>query len=688
MKLKESSQFIPLRNGMTRAQSKAPLEVGWQHKSTLTWDKTGTFPNVGLRLDNLVAIDFDDVTNEQQEIIIHEALKYKSIIHLTGDKANEAEPYPKKGVQLLFKLPTKESDLKFKGNNLPLLFGLSADIKATNKGQVVIKLSNYEGDRTENSWLINESRDFSLYDLDELPTIFQPLTKQQPPENKLVWSEGVRNQTWMLFTRFLTKGFEKITEEDTLKYCNNVQTRLHIINDDYKKIVPDWFKKAIALGRFEGEDRLFWRTEVGTLIPYRLVDSIINFLKIKRYNEKLYVKNENNVYITQSNNGTLRTSLYDIDTKLTAIEVESVVKKLQYYAPVGELHYNWKYNVYTPTKVIDVKKNEMRDIGEDEFYLHSFKYEYKINAYDEGVDKFLDQISSNNEDNLIGEVKNRPAVKIDIIQALAVGIVPESFRKLFMFHGSGNNGKGTLFKMFRSLFASESTSAVALEKLIDDQFMTHMMKDVLVNVSDELSVQYFKEFGIIKSLISNDEIHGRVMHGIGGSFVPHVTLYLQGNMIPSTKEKTDAINNRLVFIPMNFKAAAGGSIGAFAQKYLTQSAQEYLFRLLIDRLRYNIMIDKLEYSKESEYAHRNFTSANDPMHDWINKQGIDYFIDQSRHTGKMFDDYVVGGDGSITTQRHLTSKIKTHFNLKSKINGWVDPTDKKIKRTTLVVNTY
>lgn len=694
MRLKESKLFIPLKAGSTRQDSKVPLENGWQTKPPYTWQDVQLHTNVGMRLDNLVAVDFDDINDVEETKIIAEANKYKCIIHKTGDKPNEANPKPKKGLQLIFKYPDKKvsqvsqgTPLTLKniyvGSNMPLLFGLSADIKAGHKSQIVIRLMNYDGDRSLNSQELN-LRDYSLNDLDDLPQIFYPLTRQQSPENKLNWGEGSRNDMWMKFTRYLTNAYDRITEIECINICAKVEATHEVGNNDYKNIIPDWYRKARKIGKFEDDEKLFWRTQNGGLIEDRLVDSCIEQMRVKRYNNKLYVKREHErLYITESDNSTIKTRLYDLDYQLTATNVDNVVRKLTHYAPVGELEKDWMYLIYTPSEVINVKSKERRSIKEDEFYIHSYNTEYNEKVYDEGVDKFLNDISSNSnidKNTLIP----RKEVREDILQALAVGMIPESFRKLFMFYGKGSNGKGTLFKMYNGLFSSKSVRHIALEKIIDDQFMAHMMKDVLVNISDELSVQFFKEFGTIKSLISNDEIHGRGMHEVGESFIPHVTLYLQGNMIPRTKEKTNAINNRLVFIPMDFVAQTQGSVINFAAQYLTTTAQEYLFKLLIEKLMEVVSKNELVFSDPSKELHKLFTQSNDPVEKWLEEMGISYFIDQNRHVGMFFEDYQLYPDKTLITQRVLTGKIKEYYNLKSKVNGYKDPLSGQFNKTTLV----
>lgn len=669
MKLKEAKLFIALRNGADRQSSKAPLEVGWQNKPTKHWHDLATYPNIGMRLDGLVAVDFDDCTQPTIDKIIEAAKEYKCIVHLTGDPAKT-----KKGVQLIFREPNNQkiAEKLQQGNNLPLLFGLSADIKAGNKGQIVIKLANYDGDRTANSWILNAHNDYSVDDLDTLPKLFMPLAKQQTPDRKIQWENGTRNGTWMLYTRFLTQRFDKITEAEALEHCKAVYDRFQVGNDDYKTIVPDWFKKARLTGKWEDTNKLYWRTNEGNLIPDRLVDSAIANLFIRRYNGKLYVKDHaNSCFITESDNGMIRTSLYDLDTKLTATDVENAIKKLLYYAPEGELNKDWKYIIYTPTKKINVKDNTIAEIPEDEFYLHAFNKEYNPQAYDKRLDEFLNEISL-----------DRTEVRKDIIQALAVGTIPESYRKLFMFYGSGSNGKGTLFKMFSNLFASKSIKHIALEKLIEDQFMAAMMKDTIVNISDELSQQYFKEFGMIKSLISNDEIHGRAMHQVGDSFIPHVTLYLQGNMIPMTKEKTDAINNRLVFIPMDFTPNKQTAVSSFSQQFLTDSAQEYLFKLLIEEIVYILQNGNLTHSKESIALHKSFAKSNDPVAAWMEAKGKVYFLRQDINTAIIHAEYMATPDSMEISQRQLTTKIKTHFGLDTKTNGYKNPTTGEWKGTT------
>ncbi len=399
---KNEKKYLRFRVANNRQDSKAPIDF----TDVKTLDELNNHPNVGVRLDDLVLVDFDNITIDEANAVIKEAQKYNTIIHLTDNniinsKLSSIEPKKPAntyGVHVFF---SNKKAPNFKGNDIPLTMGINADIKTGNRSVAVVKLASYEGDRIANSEQFNIKNNFSFADLDELPIAFQGLAKQNSV--KLDWEKGNRNGMWMNYTRLITNAFPEYEEDKIIDLCKEVHDRFNVGNDDYKAIVPDWLKKCAKLGRFEDTNKVYWRSNTGGLIPHKLAHSISAKLNIKSYNDKLYFKPADKTHFIINDNE-LKRHMYMEDGKLTDTDVSNAIKKLYNYAPKGELAENNEHLIYTPTQVLDVKNMTAKQISEDDFYLHSFNVEYNPNAYDKKLDEFLNTISL-----------NRPGVRDDII---------------------------------------------------------------------------------------------------------------------------------------------------------------------------------------------------------------------------------------------------------------------------------
>lgn len=175
-----SKQYIKLaNNAFNRNGCKRPKNFN----DVYTFQDLHNEPNIGLRLDDLVLIDFDNITKVQANAVITEAQQHNCIIHIiSNDEVNlKLQPEDKRkdpnkwGVHLFFSM--KESNKLKTGNSIPLVFGLNADIKKGNKSFAVVKLSDFEGCRITKSLNYNEAKNLSFESLDQIPPIFYSIGK-------------------------------------------------------------------------------------------------------------------------------------------------------------------------------------------------------------------------------------------------------------------------------------------------------------------------------------------------------------------------------------------------------------------------------------------------------------------------------------------------------------------------------
>ena len=96
-----------------------------------------------------------------------------------------------------------------------------------------------------------------------------------------------------------------------------------------------------------------------------------------------------------------------------------------------------------------------------------------------------------------------------IVQEIAGYLLTSSSRlqRAFLIIGKRRTGKSTLIKVLTALLGKENVSNVSLDRL-GDRFQTAAIDGKLANFSTELNVKTFVQDGILKAIITGDDVMG------------------------------------------------------------------------------------------------------------------------------------------------------------------------------------
>lgn len=80
------------------------------------------------------------------------------------------------------------------------------------------------------------------------------------------------------------------------------------------------------------------------------------------------------------------------------------------------------------------------------------------------------------------------------------------FQRMFLFHGEGGNGKGTLMRVLEHMLGEENISSLSLHQMAEDKFAVAALHGKIANFSGDISSRYVSDPEVVKQLTGGDLI--------------------------------------------------------------------------------------------------------------------------------------------------------------------------------------
>jgi P4 family phage/plasmid primase-like protien len=115
------------------------------------------------------------------------------------------------------------------------------------------------------------------------------------------------------------------------------------------------------------------------------------------------------------------------------------------------------------------------------------------------------------------------------------------FKKMFIFEGPNDTGKGAVASLLEALLGENNYSALSLDAIQDDKYEKKKLKGMYANISGELASKFIKDTSLIKELLGSDSISVREMYSQKNvKFRNHAKLIFLANQIPATYDTDEA----------------------------------------------------------------------------------------------------------------------------------------------------
>lgn len=196
-------------------------------------------------------------------------------------------------------------------------------------------------------------------------------------------------------------------------------------------------------------------------------------------------------------------------------------------------------------ELVSMLKDEVipntRTIFTDIYYPYKIMSLEEFTNFDGRAKQFMDEISCNNQ-----EILNI------IFECIGCMLAPKKqFGKLFIWYGSGANGKSLLLKIIKLIMGDFMTHTNILN--INEKFALQGMIKGVCNVTDDVGITTLKETGLLKSIIDGSAIEVNRKFNDSIWWKPNTQLVICCNEIPKINDTTNGMIRRLEFIPFDMQ---------------------------------------------------------------------------------------------------------------------------------------
>lgn len=300
-----------------------------------------------------------------------------------------------------------------------------------------------------------------------------------------------------------------------------------------------------------------------------ITDDLIKELDMLSYNGIIYAKDEVKDIYVSGNDELLR--LINKKINLTSNQYKELLYQISIKAPIVNEVSCFRLKNGSLSKNKDGFYEFTTD--KSKFSPFTFDIEYDEKANDEYVNKFLNDISSQNE-----EKKN---ALIELIGSLF--LINNSPCKIFYLYGpSGANGKSTFTSMLRNFVGPDLTSNIDIGRLQDDTCMASLINKML-NISDDadFSILKYNKTSRMKSIASNETLTIRPIFSYPITSKFFCTLIVSCNNLPLFDDKSGGLLRRLVILDFSMKLKKEEKIPNMLELLSTTSAKSTLLNIAI-----------------------------------------------------------------------------------------------------------
>lgn len=612
-----------LYKGYIRTEGKKSLEKLKNRSKFSTYEEIKDCPEfAGVLNTNVIMIDIDDKNESEIMMNMVEDLQLNCRVYQTT-----------RGKHFVF------YNSKVENNSIKstLACGLTADIKIGSKCSY--EFIKQEGQERFIEWDIEPEGDYQ-----ELPFWMLPI---KGTADFVGMDEG-QGRNDALFRYILTlqhNGFTVDEIRETISLINHYLFKDSLSEEELSVILRD---EAFEKPNFFVK---------GQFLFNQFGDWLINKENILRVNGQLHLYRDG---IYKSGLNRIEKAMLEVIPNLPAAKRTEVLKYLDVkiienteQADSGLIAFR--------NGILDLKTMKVSNFSPDVIITNRIGWDFNPNAYDELMDKTLNNIAC-----------NKPDIRKLLEEAVGYSLYRDSkIGKAFFLTGTGSNGKSTYLEVIQALLGEENTSSLDLKKL-SDRFSTVMMFGKLANIGDDISDEFVVDTSLFKKIVTGQRIDAEQKGQPKFEFNPYAKLYFSANNIPRMGKGKDweAIERRMVIIPFNAKftdkdADYDPEIG---KKLISQNAIEYLIRIAVDGLKRVLKNNRFTESEDVRKEMDEFKKSNNPILLFIDDRMEEGKQIAHESTEKVFDDYqgfCVRGGYKPMTKIEFVKAINKALNLKS-----------------------
>jgi putative DNA primase/helicase len=264
----------------------------------------------------------------------------------------------------------------------------------------------------------------------------------------------------------------------------------------------------------------------------------------------------------------------------------------------------------------NIRDDSFKEFTPDVVITNKIPWPYNPAAYNELLDHTLDKIAC-----------NRPEIR-----ALLEEMIGSTFYRSntvaggrsFILTGEGANGKSTILVALKTLLGVQNIASLDLKEL-GDRFKTAELFGKLANIGDDIGDEFIANASVFKKLVTGDRVNVERKGQDPFEFNNYSKFLFSANNIPRIKDKTGAVQRRLVIVPFDAKFTPNDAdFRPFIKDELCeQGSMEYLALLGLQGLKRVLGNAQFTTSSRVQGQLDEYEENNNPIIGFINEVGLD-----------------------------------------------------------------
>lgn len=266
---------------------------------------------------------------------------------------------------------------------------------------------------------------------------------------------------------------------------------------------------------------------------------------------------------------------------------------------------NGIYDVFTDTFTTEFSPQKV--------VTNRIPWPYNPAAYDELMDHTLDRLACND-----------PQIRALLEEAVGYCLFRRNeLGKAFILIGDKSNGKSTFLDLVKTMLGDENIASLDLREL-DSRFKTAELVGKLANIGDDIGDEFIANASIFRKLVTGDRVNVERKGQDPFEFNNYSKFMFSANNIPRIKDKTGAVQRRLVIIPFEAKFSPDDPDFRPYIKYelREQPRMEYLIQLALQGLKRILLNHKFTESDKVKEQMEDYEQGNNPVIAFVNEVGL------------------------------------------------------------------
>ena len=300
----------------------------------------------------------------------------------------------------------------------------------------------------------------------------------------------------------------------------------------------------------------------------------------------------------------------------------------------------------------DIRDGSFKEFSPDIVITNKIPWAYNPAAHSDLLEHTLDRLACND-----------PEVRALLEEMVGYCLYRRNeLGKAFILIGDKSNGKSTFLHMVKNMLGDSNIASLDLKEL-GDRFKTAELFGKLANIGDDIGDEFIANASVFKKLVTGDRVNVERKGQDPFEFNNYAKFLFSANNIPRMKDKTGAVQRRLVIVPFDAKFTPDDpDFRPFIKDELCeQEPMEQLILLGLAALKRVLSKAQFTTSARVQGQLDDYEENNNPIIGFIREVGVDAIENETTKTiYRKYKEYCISNNfqalSNIEFSRQITKR--------------------------------